>query len=286
MRYLITGANGQLGKEWVLYCDHHKLECRGYRSTDLDITNPRQVDQVLNEYKPNVIINCAAYTKVDDAETNSEQAYLVNEQGARNLAQWCKVNDSKLVHYSTDYVFPGSVKDSLHYPNGYTEGVQTQPINVYGASKLAGEQAIQEVDGDFLILRVSWLCGKHTQTNFVFKMVELAEKFEELTVVDDQMGAPTFTSNVVENTQALIDADEKGIFHISSDGICTWYQFALAIFELTSASVKVKPVSSSAYPTAAKRPAFSKLSTMKLETISGSNIIPWKQGLKKLIEEL
>ncbi len=285
MRLLITGSGGQLGKEWIEFCDTNKVSNKSCNSSDLDITNFEATNAFIETFSPDVIINCAAYTKVDLAEDEKERAFLINSEAVKNLASTCKRLNIKIVHYSTDYVFSGTETHLNLIPEGFTEDYKTSPINVYGASKLAGELAIQESGCDYLILRVSWLCGKHGQ-NFVKTMLKLAETRNELNVVNDQHGSPTFAKNVVQNSWSLLQTQEQGVYNISSEGLCTWFDFATEIFKQQGKETAVHPVRSEAFPTKAKRPLFSKLSTQKISKIRGAEIEEWKAGLQKLLNQL
>ncbi|MFA5667821.1 MAG: dTDP-4-dehydrorhamnose reductase [Balneolaceae bacterium] len=284
MRVLITGGGGQLGKEWEDFCVANNIEFKSSNSAELNIADPKQIEEVVHAFKPTVLINCAAYTKVDLAEDEKEKAFLINGEGAKNLAQICQNRNIKLIHYSTDYIFSGTDADRELFVDGFSEDHDPKPINVYGASKLVGELAIKNSGCDYLILRVSWLCGKHGH-NFVKTMLKLAETKDELSIVNDQFGSPTFAANVVENTWALVQAKQTGVFNISSSGLCTWFDFATEIFVQKSISIKLHAVNSAAFPTKAKRPAFSKLSTKKMSKIEGSNIESWKSGLQKLLKQ-
>ena len=285
MRILITGGSGQLGREWVDYLNRKEVEFISLPSADLDVTDHSDTNRVLDNLRPDLIINCAAYTKVDQAEDEPDKAHRVNASAVHNLADYCARKNIKIVHFSTDYVFPGTTEDMQTYPEGYSEDSNKKPINVYGESKLAGEEAIQESGCDFLLIRVSWLCGKYG-SNFVKTMLKLAEDRNELKVVNDQFGCPTFAKNVVENTWQLIENNKQGVFHITSKGKITWYDFAAEIFKQAGIEISLEPVDSSAFPAKAKRPAFSLLSTKKIANISGVSIIDWKEGLKALLAEL
>lgn len=285
MRILVTGGNGQLGNEWVRYLNRQEVEFIALPSSDFNLTQHADTRRVMGNLKPDLIINCAAYTKVDKAEEEREKAFAVNSDGVKNLADFCASNNIKLVHFSTDYVFPGTEEDHLNYPDGYSEDHPTNPINVYGKSKLAGEVAIQESGCEFIILRVAWLCGKYG-SNFVKTMLKLGEEREELSVVNDQYGCPSFAHNVVENCWTLVQEDQSGIFHLCSEGKITWYEFAKEIFERTGIQVNLESVSSSEFTTKAKRPAFSLLNTQKIANIPGVSLINWKEGLTNLLAEL
>ena len=285
MKLLITGAGGQLGKEWVLFCEHHHISYVSFDSEGFDITNQVAIREKLTNHKPDVVINCAAYTKVDQAEEEKDLAREINAEAVGNLATLCLEFGAKLVHYSTDYVFPGRSEDKEKYPNGYPETAKTDPINTYGLTKRDGELAIFNSECTFLLLRVSWLCGAHGN-NFVKTMLRIGKEREELNVVNDQFGSPTFTDQVVEQTYTLLKNHEEGVYHLSSSGITTWYHFAKEIFSRSGLEVKVNPVSSSEFVTKAIRPAFSKLSTQKISTIPGIKLKNWQEGLTDLIEKL
>jgi dTDP-4-dehydrorhamnose reductase len=282
---MITGGNGQLGSEWVYYLNKQGVEFIALPSSDLDITDHSDVRRVLNNLRPDLIINCAAYTKVDQAEDEREKAFAVNADGVKNLADYCAEHKIKLVHFSTDYVFEGSEQDKKRLPDGYPEDHPAKPISVYGESKFAGEVSIQNSGCDYLIVRVSWLCGRFGK-NFVKSMVRLGKERDELKVVNDQFGSPTFADNVVENCWHLIDQNISGLYHITSRGMITWYDLAQAIFKKTGEQVVVKPISSSEFPTKAKRPAFSLLSTKKIAAVPGITIMDWQEGLHNLLANI
>jgi dTDP-4-dehydrorhamnose reductase len=283
MRFLITGAGGQLGKEWVRFFEVNKISFSAFNSSELDITNNKELENKLKDYNPNVIINCAAYTKVDDAEENELLASKINSDAVKYLAEYCKNHSIKLVHFSTDYVFPGTEQDRIDFPNGYPEGHQRNPINEYGSSKYFGELAIEESGCEFLLIRVSWLCGRFGN-NFVKTMLRLGNERDQLNVVDDQFGSPTFTDQVVKEVYQLLQQNQFGIFHSTSNGLITWYEFAKEIFAQSDIEIHLNPVSSSEFKTKAKRPSFSKLSTEKISKIEGIEIVDWKVGLKNLLE--
>ncbi|SMO85816.1 dTDP-4-dehydrorhamnose reductase [Gracilimonas mengyeensis] len=285
MRILVTGGSGQLGSEWVQYLNRQEVEFISLSSYDFDLTDHADTRRVMGNLKPDVLINCAAYTKVDQAEEEPEKAFAINGEGVANLAGYCAEHDIKLVHFSTDYVFPGTKEDGEKLPGGYPEDHPTNPINVYGESKLAGEKALKESGCSYLLCRVSWLCGRYGN-NFVKTMLKLGHERDLLKVVNDQHGCPTFTKNAVDLCWKLILQEEEGTFHLSSKGKISWYDFANEIFKQADVKVHVEPVDSSEFASAAKRPAFSLLSTQKIANISGAEVIGWKEGLKNLLSEL
>lgn len=293
MKCIILGSGGQLGREWMHRLKSSKSgiaktdveDYSGYRSRELDITNKQEIIKALEEDTPDVVINCAAYTNVDQAEEDRDEAQKINGMAVKFLAEQCAARNVKLVHYSTDYVFPGNKEDRERFPDGYPEDHPTDPVNWYGATKLIGEQAIRSSGAHHLILRVSWLCGQFG-SNFVTTMLRLAGERDELQVVNDQWGSPTFTGHVVENTLTLLRKAETGTFHLTSRGVLTWYVLARKIFEIKQLDVKVNPVSSEEFASKAPRPAFSKLDPLKFEQHTGSEVLDWRIGLKQLLAQL
>ncbi|MCW9705905.1 dTDP-4-dehydrorhamnose reductase [Fodinibius salsisoli] len=288
MKIVLLGASGQLGQEWQVFfnkqasADHLLLP---YTSSQLDITNEEELAHELEQQEADVVINCAAYTDVDGAEEHRDTALKVNAEAVASLAEICSDLDCMLIHYSTDYVFPGSLDDRDNLPGGYPEDYPTNAINYYGETKLKGEEGIRSSGCRHLIVRVSWLCGAYG-ANFVKTMLMLGRERDQLQVVNDQWGSPAFTENVVFNTWQLLEAGQSGTYHITSKGLITWYDFARATFEAASVNVEVQPVSSDQFPTAAKRPHFSKLNTNKVKAVAGTKVIDWKLGLKSMLEEL
>lgn len=284
MKFLVTGATGQLGREWVRFLREHQFPFNAFSSTELDITDRKNVDLKLSEVRPDILINCAAYTNVDGAESESQKAFEVNETGIKNLAEACESVNAKFIHYSTDYVFRGSKDDQDKYPNGYPENAETDPINTYGKSKEAGEKVLQHSECNWLLIRVSWLCGQYG-SNFVKTMLRLGHERDELSVVDDQIGCPSLAFDVVEKTCRLLHKNRTGTFHVSCSGKISWADFAEEIFHQKNLAVQVNRIFTEEYPFKAERPAFSLLSNKKAES-EGLRILPWKEGLKHLLEQL
>lgn len=285
MKLLITGAGGQLGKEWIDFCKDHSVSYNSFSSNELDITDEDKVAKVIADVAPDVLINCAAYTKVDEAEDNKQTALKINAESVKKLTNICNRNNVKLVHYSTDYVFAVNKSDKENSPEGYKEEDSTDPVNAYGHSKLKGEEAIKDSGCKFLLLRVSWLCGQYGH-NFVKTILRLGAERDELNVVNDQFGSPTFADQVVEQTFELLQQNKIGTYHLSSGGMTTWFDFSKEIFKQKGINVKVNPVSSADFPTKAKRPFFSKLSTQKISNVDGILILDWKAGLQRLLKQL
>lgn len=284
MKILITGAGGQLGREWVHYLqdsDHEMLACD---SSALDITDRDAIHSLLLKEEPDLLINCAAYTNVDEAEDNPETAHSVNEIGVQNLAHACNRHQVFLIHYSTDYVFGGSIEDKSKLPHGYDEQYPPSPNNVYGLSKRGGEIAIEKFGDRWIIIRVSWLCGQYGE-NFIKTMLRLSQEKEKLKVVDDQIGSPSYCFDVVEKTMKLVELDQTGIFHVSSKGAITWYDLTNEIIRLSGSNTTLEAVTSAEFPMKAKRPAYSLLNTQKIEGL-GLEPVTWKDGLKHLMNQL
>ena len=254
MKILITGAYGMLGSDLREVLKNHELIVTG--SKDLDITNEENVIDFIDENSPEVVINAAAYTAVDDCENNYDEAYAVNAIGPKNLAIACKKQDVPLVHISTDYVFDGSKRTPL------LENDALGPQSAYGKTKLEGEKFIQEYADKYFILRTAWLYGLHGN-NFVQTMLSLAENHDEITVVDDQIGSPTYSLDLAVSIANLLNSDKYGIYHLTNEGECSWYEFSKRIFELSDVDVKVLPVTTEEFPRPAPRPHYSVLSNQK-----------------------
>ncbi|HEK9103252.1 dTDP-4-dehydrorhamnose reductase [Bacillus cereus] len=274
----ITGAKGQLGRQFAE--DLHGL---GYRvcalsREDLDITDFSKVDLILRKINPNIIIHCAAYTKVDLAETEREKAFLVNALGTRNVAVVAEKLSAKLVYISTDYVFDGK-KDT-----GYDEFDTPNPINVYGASKYAGENFVKNFHSRHFIVRTSWLYGKYGN-NFVETMLKLAKNQLGIKVVNDQTGSPTHVKDLVQCVKELMETELYGTYHASNAGACTWYEFAREIFSLCDISVNTTPISTKGFGAGAPRPAHSVLKPCALRLNRLNLMKPWQEGLGEYLKE-
>lgn len=292
MKILITGAKGQVGTELVAQAIKRGHDVQGFGSKDLDISNAEQVNNTVQQITPDVIINAAAYTAVDKAETEQEMAYAVNSQGSENLAKVCKQYDIPLLHISTDYVYDGEKQTP------YIETDTPIPTGVYGASKLEGDQKIEQLWHKHIILRVSWVFGEHGN-NFVKTMLRLAEQRDELSIVNDQFGAPTSAQaissrllDILEDSQFNQPSCPWGTYNLQSDPGVTWYDFAQEIFTqaqqsgLINKTMKLNPIPSSQFPTPVKRPANSKLDGKKLQQYFGLLPVDWKADLKVMLESI
>ena len=282
MRVLVTGAKGMLGRDVV-----KTLEMKGHEvwGTDinlpedrLDITRQDQIRYALSSYRPTWVVNCAAYTNVDKAEEQEEEAILLNAKGPDLMAHACRKLKVRLMHISTDYIFDGT-KGSP-----YTEEDIPNPINVYGMSKLAGENAIRHQMDDYIILRTQWLIGQHGRS-FISTILTAAQINESIRVVNDQWGSPTFTFDLAKAITQLMEIDARGVYHVCNRGKATWYDLANKAIELVGLSTKVIPVSTEEFPRPAKRPARTILSTKKFSDKTGKVMPIWQISLESFVQE-
>lgn len=270
---VVVGANGMLGRDLM---DQLGDRARGIDIDDIDITSFESVERVLTALKPSVVINCAAYTDVDGCETDTEKAMEVNGEGVAYLAMTTRLLDAKLVQISTDYVFNGGKGAP------YVEDDAPQPLCIYGESKLAGEMNAA-FNQNHLIIRTQWLYGLHGK-NFVETMLKLAAEKDELSVVDDQTGSPTWTVDLAKAIAWLTDRDCRGVFHAANSGFCTWNDFAKAIFEESGLDIKVSAMSTEQLNRPARRPLYSTLDCGKLEKETGLKLQPWRDALRSYLE--
>jgi dTDP-4-dehydrorhamnose reductase len=279
-RVLVTGANGQLGKTIKeLYQENDiGLYFVFVSKEDLDITKHDDIETLFCKHKFDYCINSAAYTKVDFAESEPEKAQEINEFGTLNLAKACKKHKTVLVHISTDFVFDGNTSTC------YNENDKPNPLNVYGTTKLNGELAISSILENFFVIRTSWLYSQYG-SNFMKTMLKLAGQNNEIKVVNDQIGTPTFAPNLAHVIIKLIVSDCKsyGIYHYSNEGEASWYDFAKAIFEETQTEINLIPIKQEAYKTPAKRPRFSVLDKSKIKKVLALEIPHWRDSLKKAL---
>ena len=283
---LVTGADGQLGREM-------QIASRGSRNrfifTDiageherLDITDPQAIADIVRENNVNVIVNCAAYTNVDKAETDPETANLLNNIAAGNLADAMKAVNGTLIHISTDYVFQGDRNIPCR------EDWPTEPLGVYGKTKLAGEKSIEATGCASIIIRTAWLYSPFGK-NFVKTMRGLTSSRESLKVVFDQVGTPTYAGDLAEAICRIIETgqlDKTGIYHFSNEGVCSWFDFAKAICEMSGNTCDIRPCHSDEFPSPVARPHFSVLDKTKIKQTFGIRIPYWTDSLKRCIEEI
>jgi len=278
---LVTGGNGQLGSELKELSP--KFTEYSFFFTDrskLDITKHAMVDAFITKNEIDTVINCAAYTAVDKAESEPDLANAINHLAVANLAQIAKDKSIKLVHISTDYVFDGT----NHRP--YLESDSPNPQSIYGQTKLDGELALQRINPtDAIIIRTSWVYSKYGK-NFVKTMLRLAETRDEINVVSDQIGSPTNAADLAEiilNILPKIKNDIVEIFHYSNEGVCSWYDFSKAIFGIKKESIKVNPIEGAQYPTPAKRPFYSVMNKSKIKEVYHTELPYWKSSLKNVM---
>ncbi len=279
MKFFITGVNGQLG-----YDVKRELSERGYTDilaptrVDLDITNEDAVKKMIREYRPSVIFHCAAYTAVDKAEEEQEKCYQVNVLGTKYLTEAAKEVGAKIIYISTDYVFDGT-KEGF-----YQVEDKVNPVNYYGKTKYLGENFIRAYD-NHIIVRISWVFGINGK-NFIRTMLNLAESHKELNVVCDQIGSPTYTKDLAGLLVNMFLSNVKGLYHVTNEGYCSWYEFAEFIFKESRKKVKVHPMLTKDYKTIAKRPLNSKLSKESLDDIGMKRLPEWQDAVKRYIREL
>ncbi len=279
---LITGSNGQLGKELQQLADIYPQFHFVFASRDdLKLEQYDLVEKFLTASKPQYCINCAAFTAVDKAESEQDMAMLVNGEAVGNLAAVCKTVHTKLIHISTDYVFNGESETP------YKEDDATNPINAYGASKLMGEQLCMKENEDAIIIRTSWVYSSFGH-NFVKTMMRLMSERNELNVVSDQVGSPTYAADLAKVILEIIASGkwERGIYHYSNEGKISWYEFALAIKELNASKAIIHPILTAQYPTPAMRPKFSLLNKDKIKTAFQVQVPDWEDSLKKCVVKL
>jgi dTDP-4-dehydrorhamnose reductase len=273
MKILILGHKGMLGHELAEVFENGN-ELFLWDREQIDITKREEVMQKIGEFKPDVVINAAAYTAVDKAESEKDLAYKVNGCAVGFLATICKQINALFVHFSTDYVFDGESH------NGYKENHPYKPINMYGKSKALGEKMILDIEPRYYLIRTSWLFGKSGK-NFVETMLRLVTDGKKIKVVNDQFGSPTYAKDLAEKVKKLIESrNSYGVYHITNSGFCNWHEFALKIFELTGLKPDVRPVNSEEFITPAKRPTYSMLVNTKL-----SPMRPWEEALKEYLIE-
>lgn len=281
-KILVIGAGGQLGQ-----CLKTVAERRGISEIvfpveqGANILNQGLLNSLLEKEKPKFVINCAAYTAVDKAEDEVDLSKAVNETGAANLAKACKANGATLVHISTDFVFEGNEVKLLK------EEDAANPINVYGVTKLDGENAVIDILDEHFILRTSWLYSEYAN-NFVKTMLKLGAERDELGIIADQVGTPTYAIDLANTIFDIIQSENKsyGLYHYSNEGVTSWFDFAKAIFDISNTAVKANPIPGSAYPTKAKRPAFSVMDKSKIKSTFNIQIPYWRDSLVECIKQL
>jgi dTDP-4-dehydrorhamnose reductase len=279
-KILVTGANGQLGSELKELVNHYsQFEWVFADRSVLDLSDLGSISNVLDTIQPQIIINCAAYTAVDKAETETELADVLNHKAVDVLAQWTQSNGSQLIHVSTDYVFDGNSNMAL------TEEAPTGPINVYGKTKLAGEQACLRENPNAIVVRTSWVYSRFGN-NFVKTMSKLMQERDSLTIVNDQIGSPTYAADLAQAILTIITHSnwQAGIYHFSNEGEISWYEFALAIREIGGFNCALSGIPSSDYPKPAQRPHYSLLDKSKIKNTFGVIVPGYRESLEKCMK--
>ncbi len=279
IKVLVTGKKGQLGYDVVKRLNALGIDNIGVDIDDFDLTNRKQTEDYILNYRPDVVIHCAAYTAVDKAEDEKETCYAVNVDGTRYIAEVCKKIDAKMVYISTDYVFDG--EGSQPQP----EDKKTNPINYYGYSKEQGEKLVKEILDKYFIVRTSWVYGTNGN-NFVKTMLKIAQSKEELNVINDQIGVPTYTPDLAVLICDMIQTTKYGTYHGANEGYCSWYDFAVSIFNLSEIDVKVNAIPTSEYPTRAIRPLNSRLGKDNSDQNGFKRLPEWDNALERYLKEL
>ena len=278
MNVLLIGANGMLARAF-LNKKPRGWNLRGVDLPTLDITDARAVNDAVRDFSPVLMINCAAFTRVDDCEAESDRAFAVNGAGAGHLAEAATAVGARLVHFSTDYIFDGTATTP------YDEEAPANPLGVYGASKWEGERQVRKHHPEALVIRTQWLYGKGG-THFVGAILDRARRSMPLRVVCDQIGSPTWTEDLSEATLALIDTGATGVYHLAGAGECSWHDFARQIVAEAGLVTEIAPCTTAEFPRPARRPAYSVLSTAKAQALLGRTLPPWETALRRFIRSV
>lgn len=279
MKYLITGKNGQLAQAFIKRFELLSIDFNAPDESRLDITNPKTVADVVAAHKPDIIVNCAAYNLVDKAEQDKDAAFAVNALGPGNLAQAAAKHKAILVHFGSDYVFDGLKENGL-----YSESDPVNPLNEYGRSKLAGEQAVLEELDRCLVLRLSWVFGAGKQ-NFIYKLMEWAKSSEYLKIACDEFSVPTSADTVVDVTLKALKQGVTGQYHLTNSGFCSRYEWARLILNSLSIRKFIRPVNMDSFNLPARRPKFSAMSNRKLADLLNDPIPTWEEAVKSFLRE-
>ena len=279
MRVLVTGVKGQLGYDIVKECEKRGIEAIGVDVAEMDITDADKVREVITNAKVDAVMHCAAYTAVDAAEENVELCRKVNATGTENIAKVCKELDIKMVYISTDYVFNG---EGEHF---WQPDEERQPLNVYGQTKYEGELAVETYLEKYFTVRIAWVFGINGN-NFIKTMLRLGKERGAVSVVNDQVGSPTYTYDLAKLLVDMVQTEKYGRYHATNEEICSWYEFACEIFKQAGMDVAVTPVDSSAFPVKAKRPKNSRMSKDKLVEMGFSLLPTWQDDLGRYLKEL
>lgn len=276
MKVLVTGVKGQLGYDIVKECQKRNIEAIGVDIDEMDITDVNQVNQVIINEKVDAVVHCAAWTAVDKAEDEVELCRKVNRDGTENIANICKELDIPMLYFSTDYVFNGMGNEP------WNEYDHREPLNVYGQTKYEGELIVEKLPKHFII-RISWVFGLNGN-NFIKTMLRLGKERGAVSVVDDQIGSPTYTYDLAKLCVDMIQTQEYGIYHATNEGICSWYEFACEIFKQAHMDVEVTPVDTNAFPAKAKRPSNSRMNKEELDKHGFERLPTWQDALNRYLK--
>jgi len=279
MKYLIAGRNGQLAQAFIRRFEERALDFKAPDESQFDITDSSSVSRSVDSYKPDVIINCAAYNLVDKAEQEREKAFAVNATGPRYLARAAAQQKAFIVHFSSDYVFDGQKESGL-----YSEDDATNPLNEYGRSKLNGEGAVREETDKSLVFRLSWVFGEGKQ-NFIHKLMEWIKSNEYLKIACDEFSVPTYTNTVADITLTALEQGVTGLYHLTNSGFCSRYEWAQAIFRDLGINKFIRPVTSEIFNFPAKRPKFSAMSNDNISRLLNIRIPSWEEGVRSFLRE-
>ncbi|MHB8508576.1 MAG: dTDP-4-dehydrorhamnose reductase [Candidatus Dormibacteria bacterium] len=273
---MVLGAGGQLGAELARQATARGDEVMALGHADLDIMDGSRLRELVRWFTPRVLFNAAAFTAVDRAETEPEVAQEVNGRAPARVAQVCRDMVVRLVHYSTDYVFPGDATAPI------PEDAATAPVGIYGSSKLAGEQAVLRSGADAFVVRTSWVYGVEGN-NFIRTVLRVTRQRGEMRVVDDQRGSPTWARDLAEASLSLVEGDEPGVYHLTNSGDCTWYELAAEVVRVAGIDARVIPISTAEYPTPARRPAYSVLANSRWKELGHPPLRDWREAVAEFV---
>ncbi len=279
MKIIVTGSNGQLGSDIIAELGRNGTEAIGADLPEIDITDKEKVQEFIKKSGADAVIHCAAFTNVDLAESESKICRKINYEGTENIAECCKNLDIRLMYISTDYVFSGDGIEAFE-----TDSPKS-PCNNYGKTKLEGENAVKELCSKYFIVRISWVFGENGK-NFIKTMLRLSKEKSSLTVVNDQIGSPTYTKDLARLLAEMIQTEKYGEYHATNEGFCSWAEFAAKIMEISGAETEIIPVTSDEYKTAAVRPKNSRLSKASLDRNGFSRLPHWENALERFINHL
>lgn len=280
MKVLVTGVKGQLGYDVVKECEKRNIEAIGVDVEEMDITDSKKVEEVIHSVNPDVVVHCAAWTAVDKAEDEVDLCRKVNADGTYNIAKVCKEMDIKMMYFSTDYVFDGKGE------RPWEEYDERNPLNVYGLTKYEGEKHVQDLLDKYYIVRIAWVFGLNGN-NFIKTMLRLGKERGAVSVVNDQIGSPTYTYDLARLVVDMILTDHYGIYHATNEGLCSWYEFACEIFKQAGMNdVVVTPVDSTAFPVKAIRPKNSRMNRSELDKNGFTRLPSWQDALSRYLKEI